>query len=177
MSKACETSVTSAERKKKEFDRPVPLRGGLGRQRQSHRRRRQSTRAQSPAPEIKKWLGAVVGKEAEDLTRHDKWLCMMYPRLVLLKQFLAEDGAIFVFIDDNEVASLRMVMDEVFGRKNFVASAVWNMMDSPKNSARYLSEDHEYISIYSRQKNLWSPNAVPRTDEMLGRYKNPDNDH
>jgi adenine-specific DNA-methyltransferase len=73
------------------------------------------------APEIKKWLDQVVGKEGEDLSRHDKWLCMMYPRLVLLKQFLSEDGAIFVSIDDNEVASLRLLMDEIFGRGNFIA--------------------------------------------------------
>ena len=68
------------------------------------------------SPEIRQWLGAAVGREAEDLSRHDKWLCMMYPRLVLLRQFLREDGAIFISIDDNEVASLRLVMDEIFGK-------------------------------------------------------------
>ncbi len=71
------------------------------------------------SPEIGKWLGDVVGKEAEDLSRHDKWLCMMYPRLVLLKQFLQKDGAIFISIDDNEVASLRLLMDEVLGLSVF----------------------------------------------------------
>ena len=65
--------------------------------------------------EIKRWLGEVVGKEGETLDRHDRWLCMMYPRLMLLKQFLREDGAIFVSIDDNEVATLRLLMDEIFG--------------------------------------------------------------
>ena len=68
------------------------------------------------SPEIRQWLGAAVGKEAEDLSRHDKWLCMMYPRLVLLRQFQREDGAIFISIDDNEEASLRLVMDEIFGK-------------------------------------------------------------
>jgi adenine-specific DNA-methyltransferase len=77
------------------------------------------------SPEMKQWLGKVVGKEAEDLSRHDKWLCMMYPRLVLLKKFLRHDGAIFVSIDDNEVASLRMLMDEVFEARNFVATVLW----------------------------------------------------
>jgi hypothetical protein len=70
------------------------------------------------SPEIRKWLGEVVGKEGETLDRHDRWLCMMYPRLVLLRQFLREDGAIFVSIDDNEVATLRLLMDEILA-KNF----------------------------------------------------------
>ncbi len=128
------------------------------------------------SPEIRRWLGEVVGKEGETLDRHDRWLCMMYPRLVLLRQFLREDGAIFVSIDDNEVAALRLVMDEVFGAKNFVATAVWNMMDSPKNTARHLSEDHEYVVLYATNKDKWSPNALKRTEEMIARYKNPDND-
>ncbi|QBG48362.1 site-specific DNA-methyltransferase [Verrucomicrobia bacterium S94] len=77
------------------------------------------------SPEINRWLGQTVGKEAEDLSRHDKWLCMMYSRLVLLKQFLSDDGAIFVSIDDNEVASLRFLMDEIFGQRNFVETIIW----------------------------------------------------
>lgn len=70
------------------------------------------------SPQMKEWLGKAVGKEAEDLSRHDKWLCMMYPRLALLREFLTEDGAIFVSIDDTEVARCRMVMEEVFGPRN-----------------------------------------------------------
>ncbi|MCK9365945.1 MAG: site-specific DNA-methyltransferase [Metallibacterium scheffleri] len=128
------------------------------------------------SPEIRKWLGEVVGKEGETLDRHDRWLSMMYPRLVLLKQFLREDGAIFVSIDDNEVATLRLLMDEIFGAKNFVASAIWNMMDSPKNSARHLSEDHEYVVLYAANKDKWRPNPLPRSEAMIARYKNPDND-
>jgi adenine specific DNA methylase Mod len=77
------------------------------------------------SPEIKKWLGEVVGKEGEILDRHDRWLCMMYPRLVLLKQFLREDGAIFISIDDNEVGRLRLLMDEIWGATNFVATVLW----------------------------------------------------
>ncbi len=83
------------------------------------------------SPEIRKWLGEVVGKEGETLDRHDRWLCMMYPRLVLLRQFLREDGAIFVSIDDNEVAALRLVMDEIFGAKNFVATVLWQKVFAP----------------------------------------------
>ena len=82
------------------------------------------------SPEIRRWLGEVVGKEGETLDRHDRWLCMMYPRLVLLRQFQREDGAIFVSIDDNEVATLRLMMDEIFGRRNFVETIIWE-----KNSA------------------------------------------
>ncbi len=71
-------------------------------------------------PKIKKWLGEVVGREGEDLSRHDKWLCMMYPRLKLLHRLLAEDGVIFISIDDNEIKYLRLIMDEIFGATNFV---------------------------------------------------------
>jgi len=100
------------------------------------------------SPLIQKWLGETVGKEAEDLSRHDKWLCMMLPRLQLLKQFLREDGAIFVSLDDNEIQSLRFLMDEVFGKENFVATVIWQKVYSPKNSAKHFSEDHDYIVVY-----------------------------
>lgn len=128
------------------------------------------------SPEIRKWLGEVVGKEGETLDRHDRWLCMMYPRLVLLKQFLRDDGAIFVSIDDNEVPKLRMLMDEIFGPKNFVTTVVWQKVYSPKNSARHLSEDHDYIVVYAFNSDHWSPNLLPRTTEQDAAYKNPDND-
>lgn len=128
------------------------------------------------SPEIRKWLGEVVGKEGETLDRHDRWLCMMYPRLVLLKQFLREDGAIFISIDDNEVATLRLLMDEIFGAGNFVASVLWQKVYSPKNSARHLSEDHDYVLIYAANAGAWAPNLLPRTEEQNAAYKNPDND-
>lgn len=127
------------------------------------------------SPEIRKWLGEVVGKEAEDLSRHDKWLCMMYPRLVLLKQFLREDGAIFVSIDDNEVASLRLLMDEIFGATCFVANIIWQKKYSPQNDALYFSENHDHLLVYSRTTN-WTRNLIPRTDKQDKAYKNPDND-
>ena len=128
------------------------------------------------SPEIRKWLGEVVGKEGETLDRHDRWLCMMYPRLVLLKQFLREDGAIFVSIDDNEVATLRLLMDEIFGAQNFVATVLWQKVYSPKNSARHLSEDHDYVIIYAANADIWKPHLLPRTEEQNAAYKNPDND-
>ena len=128
------------------------------------------------SPEIRRWLGEVVGKEGETLDRHDRWLCMMYPRLVLLKQFLREDGAIFVSIDDNEVATLRLLMDEVFGARNFVATVLWQKVYSPKNSARHLSEDHDYVVIYAAKAETWKPRLLPRTEEQNAAYKNPDKD-
>lgn len=128
------------------------------------------------SPEIRKWLHAVVGKEGEDLSRHDKWLCMMYPRMVLLKQFLREDGAIFISIDDNEVASLRLLMDEIFGRKNFIATVLWQKVYSPKNTARHFSEDHDFITCYARNSEIWRPNLIARSDEQDKAYKNRDND-
>jgi site-specific DNA-methyltransferase (adenine-specific)/adenine-specific DNA-methyltransferase len=126
------------------------------------------------SPEIRKWLGEVVGKEGETLDRHDRWLCMMYPRLVLLRQFLREDGAIFVSIDDNEVATLRLLMDEIFGAQNFMSLLVWKArqyLDSRSLSG--ISNDHEYVLVYSRN---------PAGCKFKGRlrdeskYSNPDAD-
>jgi len=128
------------------------------------------------SPEILEWLGDVVGAEAEDLSRHDKWLCMMYPRLRLLKDFLTEDGVIFVSIDDNEVTSLRLLLDEIFGRKNFIASVIWQKIHSPKNSARHFSEDHDFVIVYAKDADKWKPKTIPRSAEAEKRYKNPDND-
>ena len=128
------------------------------------------------SPVMREWLGKVVGKEGETLDRHDRWLCMMYPRLAVLRQFLRDDGAIFISIDDNEVQALRYAMDEIFGEQNFVATVIWQKMDSPKNTAIHLSEDHDYILIYARKADTWRPSKLPRTDDMKARYKNPDND-
>lgn len=128
------------------------------------------------SPVMREWLGKVVGGEGETLDRHDRWLCMMYPRLAVLRQFLREDGAIFVSIDDNEIQALRFVMDEIYGRRNFVATVIWQKMDSPKNTAIHLSEDHDYIAIYAKNAARWRPNKLPRTEAMTARYKNPDND-
>ncbi len=92
-------------------------------------------------PKIKKWLGEVVGKDGEDLTRHDKWLCMMYPRLKLLHKLLADDGAIFISIDDNEQASLKLIMDEIFGVNKFIGQISWYK----KRKGSFLSK--EFISL------------------------------
>ncbi|GAC1519931.1 MAG: hypothetical protein NVS3B1_02110 [Marmoricola sp.] len=107
---------------------------------------------------------------------HSDWLSMIYPRVKLARSLLTPDGLIAVSIDDHELPRLRGVMDEVFGERNFIAVVVWHKMDSPKNSARHLSEDHEYLVLYARDADTWRPNLLPRTDEMIARYKNPDND-
>lgn len=88
------------------------------------------------APKIKEWLGRVVGGEGEDLSRHDKWLCMMYPRLTLLRDLLAPNGSLWMTIDDNEAHYAKVLMDEVFGRDNFIASVIWQKVFSPKNTAK-----------------------------------------
>ena len=127
-------------------------------------------------PKIRKWLGEVVGKEGEDLSRHDKWLCMMYPRLKLLQRLLSDEGAIFVSIDDVELPSLRMLLSEIFGANNFITNLIWHKNYAPKSSAKYFSEDHDYITVYAKNKAAWIPNLLPRTDEQNKVYKNPDND-
>ncbi|GAA5165046.1 site-specific DNA-methyltransferase [Viridibacterium curvum] len=127
------------------------------------------------SPEIRKWLGEAVGKEGETLDRHDRWLCMMYPRLVLLKQFLREDGAIFVSIDDNEVATLRLMMDEIFGVAHFVASVVWRSSDNSNNDAKQFSTDHNHLVIYSRALN-WRPRKAGNYEQKRSHFDNPDND-
>jgi len=128
------------------------------------------------SPEMRRWLGKVVGGEAEDLSRHDKWLCMMYPRLALLREFLRDDGAIFVSIDDNEFSSLRAILDELFGARNFVTTIVWQKIYTVKNSAKYLSEMHDYIVVYCRAKEKWKRNLRPRDASTDEDYSNPDND-
>ncbi|MFM7849122.1 MAG: site-specific DNA-methyltransferase [Rubrivivax sp.] len=129
------------------------------------------------SPEIRKWLGGVVGKEGETLDRHDRWLCMMYPRLVLLKQFLRDDGAIFVSIDDNEVATLRLLMDEIFGASNFVASNVWQKRYSRENRGA-IGDVHEYLVVYAKRPALFQEvrNRVPIDEKQSAVYKNPNND-
>ncbi len=129
------------------------------------------------APLMREWLkksGNPV--ERDDLQRHDKWLCMMWPRIHLLKELLAEDGAIFISIDDNELHRLRAMMDEIFGEENFVTNIVWHKMDSPKNTAIQFSEDHDHIVVYAKHADEWFPNLLERSEEMLARYTNPDND-
>ena len=126
-------------------------------------------------PKIKKWLGEVVGKEGEDLSRHDKWLCMMYPRLKLLQKLLSDDGAIFISIDDNELYNLKSVCDEIFGIGCFVSTISWQRTYSMRNDSKGIAAEVEHILVYGKSP-LWQPNKLNRTAQMDSKYKNPDND-
>ncbi|MCX6238221.1 MAG: site-specific DNA-methyltransferase [Bacteroidia bacterium] len=132
------------------------------------------------SPMIKEWLGQVVDKE--DLTRHDKWLCMMMPRLKMLRELLSEDGVIFISIDDNEQHNLRCLVDEIFGNQNFIQNIIWQKKYSPQNDAKYFSDMHDFIICYAKnkiegdQKFGWQRTLLERTQEMDDRYENPDND-
>lgn len=112
----------------------------------------------------------------DDNLEHSQWLTMIYPRLELLRELLAEDGSIWVSIDDNEAHYLKVVMDEVFGRGNFVATVIWRKNYSPKSSARHFSEDHDYIVVYAKNAEAWVPNPMPRSEKQDKAYKNPDKD-
>ena len=126
------------------------------------------------SPMMQEWLGKVVDRD--DLTRHDKWLCMMMPRLKLLRELLREDGVIFVSIDDNEVHRLRGLLDEVFSEENFVANVIWEKADSPRMDVEFFSSRHDHILVYARaidrfsvNRKLYDENGPPghydKTDE------------
>ncbi|RLA39104.1 MAG: site-specific DNA-methyltransferase, partial [Gammaproteobacteria bacterium] len=133
------------------------------------------------SPEISKWLDEVVGKEGEDLSRHDKWLCMMYPRLTLLKNFLKEDGVIMISMDDFEIHTLRLLMNEIFGANNFIAQIVWDK--TRKNDARLFSTGHEYLLIYAKSlshlrkvKTIWREQK-PGAKEIIQEWKKFRDEH
>jgi adenine-specific DNA-methyltransferase len=122
-------------------------------------------------PQFKEWIGQVVGKEGEDATRHDKWCCMIYPRLQLLKELLRDDGVIFVSIDDNEAHHLRMIMDEVFGAESFLTALIWKTRNTDNRVKTMLSVDHEYVLVYSMNKSPIQGRIIDRSD-----FSNPDKD-
>jgi len=113
----------------------------------------------------------------DDNLEHSQWLSMMYPRLELLRDLLSEDGCIWVTIDDNEAHYLKVVMDEVFGRRNFVISFAWEK-DKGRRNDTDVSSAHDHVLLFSRQRKTWASvrNLLPRTDDQNRRYKNPDND-
>ncbi|MGM9685167.1 MAG: site-specific DNA-methyltransferase, partial [Bacteroidaceae bacterium] len=126
-------------------------------------------------PHIRKWLGEVVGKEGEDLSRHDKWLCMMYPRLVLVQKLLHPQGVAFISIDDNEYTNLKAICDEIFGKNCFVANISWQRTYSVRNDKDGIAIIVEHILVYSKEPN-WIPIKLERTKDMDAGYANPDND-
>ena len=136
------------------------------------------------SPMMQEWLKDKSPVDGEDLERHDKWLCMMWPRLHLLRELLAEDGVIFISIDDNEQHRLRMVMDEIFGAENFVANIVWQKKYAPANDAMYSSDNHDFVVCYSKNRDngknneatTWKRRLLPRTEKQDKLYKYDDND-
>ncbi|MDE3236949.1 MAG: site-specific DNA-methyltransferase [Bacteroidota bacterium] len=128
-------------------------------------------------PRLKKWLGEVVGKEEDDLTRHDKWLCMMYPRLKLLHKLLHPQGVMFVSIDDNENSSLKQICNEIFGPNKFIATNVWQKRYSRENREA-IGDVHEYIYVFSKDPKAFKEyrNLIPANEKQLKVYRNPNND-
>ena len=112
----------------------------------------------------------------DDNLQHAEWLAMIYPRLELLRELLVEDGSIWVSIDDNEGHYLKVVMDEIFGRSNFVANVIWQKKYAPANDAIWLSDSHDHILVFAKSKSIWRPNLLPRSDKADAAYKNLDND-
>jgi adenine-specific DNA-methyltransferase len=112
----------------------------------------------------------------DDGIEHSLWLSLIRDRLVLIRNLIADNGSLWITIDDNEVHYLKVLCDEIFGRSNFVANAIWQKKYSPQNDAKWLSDNHDHILVYAKNKNLWRPNLLPRTEEGAARYKNPDKD-
>lgn len=111
----------------------------------------------------------------DDNLEHSQWLSVLFPRLELLRELLSRDGSIWVTLDDTEAHYLKVVMDEVFGRRNFISTIIWEKADSPRNSARHFSSDHDFMLVYAKHED-WRPNKLPRTEKSNAIYTNPDDD-
>lgn len=125
-------------------------------------------------PKIKKWLGEVVGREGEDLSRHDKWLCMMYPRLKLLQKLLAEDGAIFISIDEIEHRYLELLMDELFGAHNRIDTFIWQNNYGGGAKSNYVVHLHEYVLCFAKNISMFAKLELPPDKSVLKYYKYKD---
>lgn len=112
----------------------------------------------------------------DDNIEHSTWLTLMKSRLQILHTLLADDGSIWISLDDNEQAYCKILCDEIFGRNNFINNVIWQKKYSPQNDAKWLSDNHDFVMVYAKNKERWRPNLLPRTAEMNARYKNPDND-
>lgn len=127
-------------------------------------------------PKIKKWLHEVVGKEREDLIKHNKWLCLMYLKLKLLHKLLAEDGAIFISLDEIETFHLRSIINEIFVENNFIAQITLLCNPKGRSQNKYFSTNHEYISIFSKTKKEKDSFSVIKSDTLIQKkYKLADN--
>jgi adenine-specific DNA-methyltransferase len=112
----------------------------------------------------------------DDNLEHSIWLSLMRDRLIILHKLLSEDGSIWISLDDTEQAYCKVLCDEIFGRNNFVSNVIWEKKFSPSNDAKWLSDSHDFIIVYAKNKNIWHPNLLPRSEDMNSRYKNIDND-
>lgn len=127
------------------------------------------------SPMIREWLDAnPIG--LEDGLRHDKWACMMWPRLKLLHELLAETGSFWMTLDENEIASARLMLDEIFGSGNFVDTVIWHKNYAPKATVQYFSSDHDYLLVYAKNIDIWLPRLLARTSDQDEAYKNLDDD-
>lgn len=115
-------------------------------------------------------------EQYDDGLQHSIWLSLIRKRVEIMYNLLSEDGSIWISIDDDEQAYLKIVLDEIFGRTNFVANVIWEKKYAPQNDAKWLSDSHDFIMVYAKNKNVWRPNLMERSAEMDARYKNPDND-
>lgn len=112
----------------------------------------------------------------DDGLEHSLWLSLIRERLDVIRRLLAEDGSLWITIDDNEMHYLKILCDEIFGRTNFIASVIWRKNYSPKSSARHFSVDHDYVLVFSKDAEKWVPNPMPRSEKQNKAYKNPDKD-
>ena len=126
------------------------------------------------SPLMQNWLTENAPVDNEDMEKHDKWLCMMWPRLHLLKELLTEDGVIFISIDDNEVNHLRMLMDEIFGLENFIAQIVVQTNPRGRSLKQYIAQTHEYILMYAKDISMAEVYKIPKTEKALSEYNKED---
>ena len=112
----------------------------------------------------------------DDNLEHSIWLSLMRERLIILYNLLSSDGSMWISLDDTEQAYCKVLCDEIFGRNNFVANVIWEKKYAPSNDAKWLSDSHDFILVYAKNKEAWRPNLLPRSKDMDSRYKNPDND-
>ncbi len=122
------------------------------------------------SPTIQRWIDKVVGKPDEDLSMHDKWLCMMYPRLSLLRELMSDDGVIFISIDDNEQAHLKILCDEIFGARNFIAELVWKKKYTGGKHSNHFVDLHEYILVFGKNKSKVTEFLIPRPEKDKSKF-------
>lgn len=113
-------------------------------------------------------------KQYDDNLEHAKWLSTMYPRMVLLRELLSEDGSIWITLDDSEAHYFKVMCDEIFGRSNFISNVIWHKKSSPQSNATWLSDSHDHVFVYAKNKTIWRPNRLPRTEAMNAIYKHSD---